>query len=49
MMKGDISMTSNLFQSIELCSAKLDNRIGVAPMTRTSGTSEGLVTDQMVS
>ncbi|UOQ91511.1 NADH:flavin oxidoreductase [Halobacillus shinanisalinarum] len=42
-------MPSNLFNPIELGSTKLENRIGVAPMTRTSGTSEGLVTDQMVS
>lgn len=38
-----------LFKTLTLGNMKLDNRVGVAPMTRTSATSEGLATDQMVS
>ncbi|MDM5224397.1 NADH:flavin oxidoreductase [Peribacillus sp. NJ11] len=41
--------TKTLFETVELGNTTLDNRIGVAPMTRISATSEGLVTDQMVS
>lgn len=39
----------SLFESVTLGNTTLDNRVGVAPMTRISATSEGLVTDQMVS
>lgn len=38
-----------LFENVSLGNTTLDNRVGVAPMTRISATSEGLVTDQMVS
>lgn len=38
-----------LFETVTLGSTTLDNRVGVAPMTRTSATPEGLATDQMVS
>ncbi|PTX63288.1 2,4-dienoyl-CoA reductase-like NADH-dependent reductase (Old Yellow Enzyme family) [Melghirimyces profundicolus] len=42
-------MTNRLFESMQLGPTRLDNRIGVAPMTRTSATDEGLATDPMVS
>ena len=38
-----------LFETVTLSNIKLDNRIGLSPMTRTSATPEGLATDQMVS
>lgn len=38
-----------LFEKVTLGSTTIDNRVGVAPMTRTSATSEGYATDQMVS
>jgi 2,4-dienoyl-CoA reductase-like NADH-dependent reductase (Old Yellow Enzyme family) len=38
-----------LFDAIKLGNVTLENRVGVAPMTRTSATAEGLATDQMVS
>ncbi|TFB21412.1 NADH:flavin oxidoreductase [Filobacillus milosensis] len=41
-------MTSILFNNLNLGNTTLDNRVGVAPMTRTSATPEGLATDQMV-
>ncbi|KAB2334913.1 NADH:flavin oxidoreductase [Cytobacillus depressus] len=41
--------TKSLFETVTLGNTTLDNRVGVAPMTRISATSEGLVTDQMVS
>jgi 2,4-dienoyl-CoA reductase-like NADH-dependent reductase (Old Yellow Enzyme family) len=41
--------TKSLFETITIGNTTLDNRIGVAPMTRISATPEGLVTDQMVS
>lgn len=44
-----MSDTKLLFETVALGSTTLDNRIGVAPMTRTSATEEGLATDQMVS
>lgn len=44
MTKGNV-----LFESIKLGNVTLENRIGLSPMTRTSATAEGLVTDQMVS
>lgn len=42
-------MTSTLFDTVKLGRTTLDNRVGVAPMTRTSATPEGLATDQMVN
>jgi 2,4-dienoyl-CoA reductase-like NADH-dependent reductase (Old Yellow Enzyme family) len=44
-----IADTKLLFETIKLGSTVLDNRVGVAPMTRTSATPEGLAMDQMVS
>ncbi len=41
-------MTTILFDTLNLGSTTLNNRVGVAPMTRTSATPEGLATDQMV-
>ncbi|MFC3884805.1 NADH:flavin oxidoreductase [Bacillus songklensis] len=41
--------TNRLFETVKLGSTTLDNRVGVAPMTRTSATPEGLATDQMAS
>ncbi|MGW9019057.1 oxidoreductase, partial [Priestia megaterium] len=38
-----------LFDAVKLGNTTLTNRVGVAPMTRTSATPEGLVPDQMVS
>lgn len=38
-----------LFETVALGNTTLDNRVGVAPMTRISATSEGHITDQMVS
>ncbi|HEX6922457.1 MAG TPA: NADH:flavin oxidoreductase [Bacillales bacterium] len=37
-----------LFQDFTLNGLNLENRIAVSPMTRTSGTEDGQVTDQMV-
>ncbi|MEH7387603.1 NADH:flavin oxidoreductase [Bacillus sp. JJ1521] len=39
----------SLFDRVTLGNTSLENRVGVAPMTRISATSEGLATDQMVS
>lgn len=39
----------NLFETVKLGNVTLDNRIGVAPMTRTSATEEGLATEEMLS
>lgn len=44
-----LSNTIRLFDTVKLGNTTLDNRMGVAPMTRTSATPEGLATDQMVS
>ncbi|MEC2054120.1 NADH:flavin oxidoreductase [Peribacillus psychrosaccharolyticus] len=44
-----MSNTIRLFDTVKLGNTTLDNRMGVAPMTRTSATPEGLATDQMVS
>ncbi|MFC7395556.1 NADH:flavin oxidoreductase [Scopulibacillus cellulosilyticus] len=41
--------TKLLFETITLGNIALKNRVGVAPLTRTSATYEGLATDQMVS
>lgn len=41
--------TENLFETVTLGTTILNNRVGVAPMTRTSATEEGLVTNQMIS
>jgi 2,4-dienoyl-CoA reductase-like NADH-dependent reductase (Old Yellow Enzyme family) len=41
-------MTSILFDTLNLGNITLSNRVGVAPMTRTSATPEGKATDQMV-
>lgn len=41
--------TKSLFETVTLGNTTLDNRVGVAPMTRISATSEGVVTDQMIS
>lgn len=38
-----------LFQKVKLGNTVVNNRVGVAPMTRISATSEGVVTDRMVS
>lgn len=38
-----------LFEKVTLGSTTINNRVGLAPMTRTSATSEGYATDQMVS
>ena len=38
-----------LFEKVILGSTTIDNRVGVAPMTRTSATPEGCATDQMLS
>ncbi|MGG1369043.1 hypothetical protein ABE322_25125 [Priestia megaterium] len=38
-----------LFKNVTLGNIILNNRIGVAPMARTSATSEGVATNQMVS
>ncbi|WP_019416206.1 NADH:flavin oxidoreductase [Paenisporosarcina sp. TG20] len=42
-------MTSTLFTPVNLGNITISNRVGVAPMTRTSATSDGLATDQMVN
>src|SRR5690625_6967688 len=39
----------SLFKTVTLSRTTVGNRVGVAPMTRISATSEGLATDQMVS
>jgi 2,4-dienoyl-CoA reductase-like NADH-dependent reductase (Old Yellow Enzyme family) len=41
--------TQTLFKTVNLGNITLKNRIGLAPMTRTSATDEGLATDQMVA
>lgn len=41
-------MTNNLFNTVKIGELTLNNRVGVAPMTRTSATPDGLATDQMV-
>ncbi|MCM3772383.1 MULTISPECIES: NADH:flavin oxidoreductase [Priestia] len=41
--------TKLLFENMTLGNITLDNRIGVAPMARTSATFEGVATNQMVS
>jgi len=38
-----------LFKNVTLGNITLGNRVGVAPMARTSATSEGMATNQMVS
>ncbi|MCI3986084.1 NADH:flavin oxidoreductase [Bacillus vallismortis] len=38
-----------LFEKVTLGSTSIDNRVGVAPMTRTSATPDGYATEQMVS
>lgn len=50
-MKGAIYMTNTsiLFENINIGTTTLSNRVGLAPMTRTSATPEGLATDQMAS
>ncbi|PKJ55693.1 NADH:flavin oxidoreductase [Bacillus sp. SN10] len=44
-------MTNNnlLFETVKLGSITIDNRVGVAPMTRTSATPEGVATDEIVN
>jgi 2,4-dienoyl-CoA reductase-like NADH-dependent reductase (Old Yellow Enzyme family) len=42
-------MTSILFSSKKTGNTVFPNRVGVAPMTRTSATAEGVATEQMVS
>jgi 2,4-dienoyl-CoA reductase-like NADH-dependent reductase (Old Yellow Enzyme family) len=39
----------SLFESISIGNTALKNRVGVAPMTRTSATPEGLANDTMIS
>ena len=41
--------TQRLFESVSLGNTTLNNRVGVAPMTRTSATKEGFITDKMIS
>lgn len=36
-----------LFEPFDLNSCSLDNRVGLAPMTRTSATDDGRATDRM--
>lgn len=38
-----------LFESVKIGNLTLNNRVGVAPMTRISATPEGLATDQMAN
>jgi|SRR5690625_1990803 len=40
---------NSLFETVRLGNTTLESRLGVAPMTRISATSEGLVTDQMAA
>lgn len=40
--------TDSLFEPFELTNLALNNRVGLAPMTRTSATDDGEATDQMV-
>lgn len=42
-------MTDKLFETVTVGNTALDNRVGVAPMTRISASSDGMITDQMVS
>lgn len=42
-------MTDKLFETVQLNQITLVNRIGVAPMTRTSAHDNGVPTDQMIS
>ncbi|AHG64604.1 NADH:flavin oxidoreductase [Advenella mimigardefordensis] len=42
-------MTRSLFDTVALGKLLLSNRVGVAPMTRISATSDGLATDQMAA
>ncbi len=44
-----MSTKKHLFEKAALGSTVLENRVSVAPMTRTSATPEGLATDQMLS
>jgi 2,4-dienoyl-CoA reductase-like NADH-dependent reductase (Old Yellow Enzyme family) len=44
-----IMSNRNLFETVKLGCITLGNRVGVAPMTRTSATPEGLATDDMLS
>ncbi|MFJ5769887.1 NADH:flavin oxidoreductase [Psychrobacillus sp. NPDC093180] len=44
-----MTKTSSLFKTFTLGKTILDNRVGVAPMTRISSTSAGVATDQMIS
>lgn len=39
--------TTTLFSSIKIGNTTLENRVGLAPMTRTSATEKGLATDEM--
>ncbi|WP_146032489.1 hypothetical protein [Paenibacillus sp. F4] len=39
--------TSILFETTKIGNIVLKNRLGVAPMTRTSASPEGFATDQM--
>jgi 2,4-dienoyl-CoA reductase-like NADH-dependent reductase (Old Yellow Enzyme family) len=41
--------SKNLFETVKLGSTVLSNRVGVAPMTRTSATYEGIATDEMLT
>ncbi|MGG1593935.1 NADH:flavin oxidoreductase [Terribacillus saccharophilus] len=41
--------TDFLFQKVKLGNTEVSNRASIAPMTRISATSEGIVTDRMVS
>jgi 2,4-dienoyl-CoA reductase-like NADH-dependent reductase (Old Yellow Enzyme family) len=44
-----VTNEDRLFSKVSLGIDEFEHRIGVAPMTRTSATEEGLATDQMVS
>lgn len=41
------NQTTTLFSSINIGNSTLENRVGLAPMTRTSATEQGLATDEM--
>ncbi len=46
-LRSRMSETDVLFETVELDAQRLDNRIGLAPMTRTSATDDGNATAEM--
>jgi 2,4-dienoyl-CoA reductase-like NADH-dependent reductase (Old Yellow Enzyme family) len=38
-----------LFESLNISNVELKNRVGLAPMTRTSATEDGLATEQIAN